>query len=369
MRKGAKITIAVIGGIVALILILCCVFVGIFWTELAAIKNIEKIDDYGFFVMDYNRDYNLDDLLTKGASSDQELINYIMSDIFKGIPIKIDMADYACTTFNSVSPDGEYLFGRNFDWEYSPPMMLWTKPDTGYASISMVNLGFLSYAKDYLPDKYLNRFLTLAAPYVPLDGINEKGLAIGVLYLEDEPTSQDNGKVDMMTTTMIRLVLDRAATVEEAITLFQSYDMHDSVGACYHYQIADATGASVIIEYVDNEMKLYYPEEKEGNINDFQMLTNFYITENVSDKGIGMDRYDKVEQTLTASKGVTTKSEAMNLLKEVRLENYVEESGFINDTQWSIVYDLTNRTLDICIGMNYDKVYQFAVNSPMQVLD
>ncbi len=369
MKKGAKITLGIIGGILGLIIVLLCVFVGVFWTELAAIKNLEKIDDYGFFVMDYNRDYDLDDLLTKGAASDQELLDYIISKLFKGIPIKIDMSDYACTTFNSVTPDGEYLFGRNFDWEYSPALMLWTKPNKGYASISMVNLGFLSYAKEYLPDKYINRFLTLAAPYVPLDGINEKGLAIGVLYLEDEPTAQDNGKVDMMTTTMIRLVLDRAANVEEAIELFKSYDMHDSVGACYHYQIADASGKSAIIEYVNNEMKVYYPEQKEGNIQDFQMLTNFYITENVSDKGMGMDRYEIVENTLTASKGVTTKQEAMNLLKEVRLEQYVEESGWIDDTQWSCVYDLTNRSLDICIGMNYEKVYRFAVDSPMKVLD
>lgn len=369
MKKGAKIALIIGISIVSFVLIVSGSLVGVFWTELSAIKNVKKIDDYGFFLMDYKRDYDLDDLLTKGAASEQELVDYIISKIFKGIPIKIDVSDYACTTFNSITPEGEYLFGRNFDWEYSPPMMLWTNPDNGYASVSMVNLGFLSYAKDYLPDKYFNRFLTLAAPYVPMDGMNEKGLAIGVLYLEAEPTKQQTDKVDMTTTSMIRLILDKAATVEEAISLFQSYDMNDSVGACYHYQIADATGASIIIEYVNNEMKVIYPEHKEDNEVNFQMLTNFFITPDVSDIDLGKDRYDKVKNTLTASKGVTSKNEAMLLLQEVRLENFVEDSGFINDTQWSIVYDLTNRTMDICIGMNYNKVYSFAVNSPMKVLE
>lgn len=233
----------------------------------------------------------------------------------------------------------------------------------------MVNLGFLSYAEDYLPKNYFNRFLTLAAPYVPLDGINEAGLAIGVLYLEAEPTNQQTDKIDLTTTSMIRLILDRAANVEEAIALLEKYDMHDSAGACYHYQIADSTGASVIIEYVNNEMKIIYPANKESNVVDYQMLTNFFITPGVSDIDLGMDRYQTVEHYLSTSNGVICKTDAMQLLHDVRLENYVEESGFINDTQWSIVYDLTNRSMNICIGMNYQKVYSFAVNSPMQIIN
>lgn len=369
MKKGAKIALVAGIGIVCLIIIICVTFASVFWTELSTIKNVEKVDDYGFFTMEYDRDYDLDDLLSTGVSSDQELIDYIIADIFKGIPIKIDMSDYACTTFNAVTAEGEYIFGRNFDWEYSPSLMVWTEPDNGYASISMVNLGFLSYAEDYLPDNYFNRFLTLAAPYVPLDGINEAGLAIGVLYLETEPTNQVTDKVDLTTTSMIRLILDRAANISEAIALLQTYDMHDSAGACYHYQIADASGASVIVEYINNEMKLIYPEHKDSNAVDFQMLTNFFITPDVSDIDLGTDRYQAVEQALTASNGVISKEAAMQLLHDVRLENYVEESGFIDDTQWSIVYDLTNRSMNICIGMNYQKVYSFAVDSPMQILN
>lgn len=366
-RKGFKVALIIIISVVSLFVILGAAAVGVFWNELAAIRNIEKVDDYGFFVMDYKRDYEFDLLLERGASSDQELVDFLLERIFKGLPVKIDISDYACTTFNSVTEEGEYLFARNFDWEYSPPLMIWTDPEDGYASISMVNLGFLSYTKDYLPDKYFNRFLTLAAPYVPVDGMNEAGLAIGVLYLEAEPTAQDNGKGNLTTTAMIRLVLDNAATVQEAIDLFASYDMHDSAGACYHYQIADSTGASIIIEYIDNVMTVVYPETNSENAVDFQMAANFFVTPDVSDIDFGTDRYNTVKNALTNTGGVTSKTEAMTLLHDVRLDNYVEESGFIDDTQWSVIYDLTNRTLDIVVGMNYDTVYSFEIDSPMAI--
>lgn len=366
-KKGKKIVFTIIIAVVMVIIVSAAIITGIFWTELIAIRKVKKIDEYGFYLMEYVRDYDLDHLLETGVSSEQELVDYIIGRIFKGIPIKIDVSEYGCTTFNSVTPDEDYLFARNFDWEYSPPLMLWTRPENGYNSISMVNLGFLAYTKDYLPDSYFNRFLTLAAPYVPLDGMNEAGLAIGVLYLDAEPTAQNSEKTDLTTTAMIRLVLDRAATVEEAITLFNSYDMYDSVGGCYHYQIADATGASAIIEYIDNVMTVIYPENNASNAVDFQMATNFFITPDVSDIDFGADRYAIVSNALTLTGGLTTKSEAMDILNAAKLDNYVEPDGFIDDTQWSVIYDLTNKTLDICIGMDYDTVYSFAVDSPMEI--
>jgi hypothetical protein len=69
--------------------------------------------------------------------------------------------------------------------------------------------------------------------------VNEKGLSIGVLQLDVEPTHQDNGHTDITTSSAIRLILDRAATVDEAVELLRRYDMHSSANACFHFQIAD----------------------------------------------------------------------------------------------------------------------------------
>ena len=362
--KGKKLKL-ILSVIIILILIAVIAVGCIFRTELNVLKNVIKVDDYGFYTMNYDMNYDLYELLFTGASTDQEYIDYIIKKIFKGIPISINISNYACSTFNGVSSNEEYILGRNFDWGYSPSMLVWTDPEVGYSSISMVNLGFLVYDDTYLPDNYFNRLLTLAAPYVPLDGMNEKGLAIGVLQLMDDATNQNTDKVDLTTTAMIRLVLDRAATVEEAIALFNSYDMHDSVGSCYHYQIIDATGASVIIEYVDNVLNLIYPEHNELNIQDFQMAANFYITEGVDDpKGFGQDRYQIIEDTLAETGGLINQSEAMDLLEAARITSYVWEDGWEDKTQWSIVYDVTNLKVDICVGMNYDKVYSYSLSAP-----
>lgn len=56
---------------------------------------------------------------------------------------------------------------------------------------------------------------------------------------------------------MIRAVLDTCADVDGAIDLIKSYNMHDSLWTNYHYQIVDAHGRSVIVEYIDNVLHIY----------------------------------------------------------------------------------------------------------------
>ena len=90
-----------------------------------------------------------------------------------------------------------------------------------------------------------------------MDGMNEKGLCVAVLMIEDRPAfSQDTGKPDLTTTTAVRLLLDRAASVEEAVELLSGYDLHASAGMMVHFSIADASGRSVAVEYIDNEMRV-----------------------------------------------------------------------------------------------------------------
>ena len=134
----------------------------------------------------------------------------------------------------------------------------------------------------------LTSLLTLIAPYMPVDGMNEKGLSIGVLELETPETFQQTEKKDITTTAIIRTVLDHAADVDEAIEIFNSYDMHDllGVGCTYHYQIADAKGKTAIVEYANGETTVLRPDET-GTL----VATNFWLSEGVDDPdGAGHDR-------------------------------------------------------------------------------
>ena len=85
--------------------------------------------------------------------------------------------------------------------------------------------------------------------YAPLDGMNEKGLAVSVNMIQDSASiNQNTGKPDITTTTAIRLLLDKAANVEEALELLRQYDFHSSMGMMVHLALADADGRSVAVE-------------------------------------------------------------------------------------------------------------------------
>ena len=102
-------------------------------------------------------------------------------------------------------------------------MIVQSQPENGYNSISTVNTDFISMSGmnlSSLPDQ----IQALAGLYAPLDGLNEMGLAVSVNMIEDNATIEQNTeKPDITTTTAIRLLLDKAANVEEAIELLQSY--------------------------------------------------------------------------------------------------------------------------------------------------
>lgn len=344
-------------GITILCLLLICGIgiVCLFHNEYSSLKSLKKIDAYPMYTMDYSADYGLDEFLEKGASNDKELVEFVVNHVMKGLPLSIKIPDLGCSTFIAQNKDSGYLFGRNFDMDYSPSVLLKTKPKNGYASVSMVNLGFVGYNEKYLPDTLKDSLVTLAAPYAPLDGMNEKGLAVGVLLIDTKPTNQNTKKVDITTTTAIRMMLDKAKNVDEALELLSSYDMHSSANSCYHFQICDASGKSVVVEYVDNEMKVVYP-----NTN-YQCATNFLLTQPDAEFNFGQDRYQIIDEKLSSTNGKLSNREAMQLLSDCSQDAHKNNQGKISKTQWSCVYDLKNKKVTVCVNQNYDAKYTISV--------
>jgi len=338
-NKALKITgLSLIGLVLILVLTVAVLFGG----EIASMSSVRQMGATDLFAMQYKADYGLDTFLEVGASSDADLVVFMSQRLLKGIPLKFDLPDLGCSTFLAKTPDGEYIFGRNFDNKDTPVLMLTTTPKNGYASISVVNLSFIGYSSGYLPDKFLNRILLLAAPYAPLDGVNEKGLAIGVLQIDTVPTHQNTGKTDITTTSAIRMILDKAASVDEALDLLQQFDMCSSAGGCYHFQIADASGRSVIVEYIEDEFTVI-----EGDC-----ATNFLLAPgDWYNFGGGQNRYEILEKTLEENSGVLSAQEGMDLLAAVQQ----------NSTQWSVVYNLTKKTAELCLHKDYENPYFFKV--------
>ena len=70
------------------------------------------------------------------------------------------------------------------------------------------------------------------------------------------------------------------------------YDMHSSAKSAYHFQIADSSGKSVVVEYINNKISIVKANKT------YQMATNFLITKSHYNFGHGQDRYEKMKKIL-----------------------------------------------------------------------
>lgn len=336
--------------IIVLVLVLVIVggFYAMFHGEINTMATIKQLDDQ-VFAMEYKADYGFGEFLETGAASDAEVRDFIVKRLLHGMPMDFELPKLGCSTFSAKLESGDSVFGRNFDELACPMMMVTTRPKDGYASISMVNLSYIGYSDTYLPDSAQNSLLALAAPYVPLDGVNEKGLSAGVLFIASAPTNQDTDKVDITTTTAIRMILDRCATVDEAIDMLSQYDMHSSASACFHIHIADAQGGSAVVEYVKDEMLV--AEEKAA--------TNFLFNPLPGVREIGRDRYDTMIARLKENDGVfKDMRDAMTLLEAVAQHGGPErQSG----TRWSCIYNQTKPELLLAVNRDYENMYAFSL--------
>ncbi len=356
MKKSKKIIIAVL----AVLLVVILAALGVFQGEARTLLSVKEKGDTGVYEVNYAADYKLDELLAQGgASTEEELVQYILKTMLKGLPINVpyEIPNLACSTFYAETPEKGYIFGRNLDNQTTDLAVVKTAPKDGYKSVSVVNLSFLGYNESYKPDKLLDRINTLACAYFPLDGVNEKGLAVGVLQLQAPVTAQDTDKPDVGTTLAIRAMLDTCSTVDEALDFLKSVDMYAAAKGCFHFQIADATGKSIVVSYVNNEIVV--TEEKDG----FIAATNFYLHDVPFEyEKQGLDRYEILKNTLTEKKSVLTAEEGMDLLNAARITGTdPDEKGRVYSTQWSAIYDLTNPTLNLCADMDYENVYVYEV--------
>lgn len=332
-------------------------------------QNLSHKDGYTY-EMTFSGDYYFDDFLEQGGvSDDKELISFITEKIAKGIiPISIEAPEIACSSFTATTEDGDFLFGRNYDFDPTNTAIIKTNPGNGrHASVSTVDLHFLGVDSEKGVSGLLEKVKLLACPYIPLDGINDAGVACGIYMTyqgkDTVATDQNTEKPDITSTTMLRLILDYADDVEEAIALVSEYDLHDSANTSYHYMVADAKGNSAILEWVagtdttDNdgskrELRVIRNEKP------YQAVTNFIVEEGYyeeNDEKAGYDRYEYLTENLEASDGIVKdEEEAMGLLKGVGRRTWLVDGDVTKGTTiHSAVYNLTDGTSYWVANENY----------------
>lgn len=360
----------------ALVIALAVAVFALWHNELATLASFQKLSDRdeahrdgAVYQINFSGDYFFDEFLSQGgASNDAELISFITRSITKGIiPMHIKTSSIACSAFTADTQSGDRVFGRNYDFSATNTAIVYTDPGEGrHASYSTIDLSFLGLDADKDVETIGQKILTLAAPYVPLDGINDAGVACGIFMSyqgegKGTPTDTQTDRPDLTSTTLLRLILDYADSVEDAVALAQQYDLHDSASSCFHYMVADSTGRSAILEWVGTDADhdadgaqrqlnvLWNDTDALSDSADWQVVTNFIKTPGYYDGTTaemkGLDRYEHLTAALRETDGIVAdKDAAMDLLASVGRRTWNNDDSNSN-TVHSVVYDLTDKSV------------------------
>lgn len=358
--------------------------------KLATIYTMKDLDGTGrLYEVNYTADYKLDEALDANISSTMGLLGFVQHNLFDSVPEPPTNSTLSflpgCSAFTVPDPQGNsYQMGRNYDflhrvkisgtdqYTYVPisAFIVRTAPAGKKKSISFVDGLNFGYYQGACNNDTTDLSLLIGLPYAALDGINEDGFAIGVLSLNEAPTMQDNPtKKNINTTVAIRLLLDNASTVDEAIALLDQYNMrmfNTDDKHNYHYLMADAKGDYAIVEYTRNPSEQFPTRMEVLRHNDtLRCVTNFYVSPTMAgtNDGWGSDhgktRYWDLRSTLQNHNYALTPEGAMSLLSLVSQER--KDNDPTSFTQWSALYNLTNKSVRLALLRDYSKFFDFKV--------
>ena len=300
--------------------------------RIKTIRSLKKLDDFPLYTMRFYGDYDLPEY-NPGMSHRENTWHKIPSDT---------LTQWACTCFAAKTGQGNQILGRNFDWGSHPALLLFTDPPGRYASVSMIDISYLGYSKSDDPNK--NPGGLLRSPFLPFDGMNEQGLAIGMMALSAAQAPEDPEKQTVNSLMIIRLMLDHAKNVEEAVAIIRNFNIDFLGGPPLHYFITDRSGKSVVVEFIDRKISVIQNTQR------WQVATNFIMT------GLSLEnslascwRYKKAWDTLENQITMRSSLDALSLLEDVSQGN----------TIWSVVYDTSSLDFIVVMGKKYDQVHKF----------
>jgi hypothetical protein len=293
--------------------------------ETLTLRSLKKLDDYPLYTMKYVGEYALQTQVDFAAVSERS-----------------PRLAWGCSLFATLSDRGERLYGRNYDWRFSPALLLFTDPPDGYASVSMVDLEYLGFEEEQVGNlmglSLSERKPLLEAYRLPFDGMNEQGLAIGMAAVPPGDMKDDPEKPIIGQLMAIREILDHASKVEEAVTILGSYNI-DMSEVPIHYLIGSADGQAALVEFYQGKMVVT------RNVQPWMVATNFLVAATAGNPAGQCWRYDRIQERMDEVQGLLTSAGALDLLGEVAQDN----------TQWSVIYNMDSGEVQVVMGQQYQQ--------------
>ena len=298
----------------------------------------EKVAD-NIYKLDYKGDYKLDEYLKAGINNADDYDKWFKDNLTDGESLEDEDTNSGCASFAVVDENGNHLFARNYDMTKDDALIIRTTPEKGYKSIGIADIGKVGIGEGQklkVDDKKAKKILNVA-PYLMTDGINEKGLGVSILTLPEEYEKIDTEKKDLIVYSTIRMLLDKCASVDEAVEMLKNYDICCMGRHWYHLFVTDKSGKAVIVEWMNGET--FAVEDV--------AVTNFFLHDDEHSKDID-GRYRRIKEAL-GENGIMSKETAMDTLANVK-----------DKTCWSVIYNLDNFSFDVCFYEDFDKTYSFA---------
>ena len=304
----------------------------------ATLASLNKIHDHPLYSMAYEGDYEIqpEKLFRAGQAA--------------------STPDFGCSLFYQYQKD-QPVFGRNFDWDSHPAMILFTRPLGRYASVSMVDTAYLGFSLDDLEafDSKTQQRACVEATQIPLDGMNEHGLTIGVAVVPAKQIRDDPEVPNAHALHMVRLILDTAKNVAEAKSIFERYDVVFTGAPHVHFLLGDAKGQSMVVEIGNGDTTYLVNDATVAGAENWQSATNFHLREEENPVA-QCPRFAQLKETLTATDPVD--------LKPMKLLSKVANSS----TQWSAVYYPGQGKVDVVMGRDYENALKFELKDKANLI-
>lgn len=335
------------------------------------------------YEMDYTADYKLDEALNANTTDINGLTAFVAKNLWDIQPQQAPAMsfDAGCSAFAVTSPSGDFHMGRNYDFCHKEAdgkeakiaaIVVKTHPAGGKKAVSVVDGYWLGLKRGFFTDGKTDLSMLMAAPYAFMDGINEDGFAIGVLHLDGKPTMQsETGKKNVYMNIAMRMLLDKAANVDEAVALLNKYNMHmaSPAGGSFHFYMADAKGKYAIVEYVSEKGDINESPWKIDVMTDndrYRYVTNFYVSDCMKDTPYGYnksdhgkERYERMEYTIHSRNFTMDFDDIKNLLDIVSQAPNTKDPT--SHTQWSSIYNLSQKKLTLYLLREFYGAYELEV--------
>jgi len=158
-----------------------------------------------------------------------------------------------CTTF-CFKNNGEWIFGRNYDFEIEYGLIIVNK--RGVAKTSLLSPGMVCQPAKWI-SKYGSITFNQFGREFPLGGMNEAGLVIELMWLTPTEYPNSDQRPTLRELQWIQYQLDTAATVMDVIASDKAVRIEPNQSIPIHFLLCDRQGGAAAIEFLGGRMRAY----------------------------------------------------------------------------------------------------------------